>query len=55
MKKSDHFSWTPEAQDALDSLQKMLKSSLVLTAPTHEKLMLLYISGTTQVVCCCGG
>jgi hypothetical protein len=55
MKKSDHFSWTPEAQDALDSLQKMLKSSLVLTALTHEKLMLLYISATTQVVCCCGG
>jgi hypothetical protein len=47
MKKSDHFTWTPEAQEALDSLKKMLKSPLILTAPTPEELMLLYISATT--------
>jgi hypothetical protein len=50
MKKSDHFTWTPEAQEALDSLKNMLKSPPILTAPTPEESMLLYISATTQVV-----
>jgi hypothetical protein len=50
MKKSDHFTWTPEAQEALNSLKSMLKSPLILTAPTPEEPMLLYISATTQVV-----
>jgi hypothetical protein len=49
MKKSDHFTWTPEAQDALDSLKNMLKSP-ILTALTPEEPILLYISATTQVV-----
>jgi hypothetical protein len=50
MKKSDHFTWIPEAQKALDSLKNMLKSPLILTAPTTEEPMLMYISATTQVV-----
>jgi hypothetical protein len=50
MKKSDHFTWTPKAQEALDSLKNMLKSPPILTAPTPEEPMLLYISATTQVV-----
>jgi hypothetical protein len=40
----------PEAQEALDSLKNMLKSPPILTAPTPEEPMLLYISATTQVV-----
>jgi hypothetical protein len=48
--KSDHFSWTPEAQEALDSLKNILKSPPILTAPTLEESMLLYISTTTQMV-----
>jgi hypothetical protein len=50
MKKSDHFAWTPEAQEALDSLKNMLKSPLILTVPTTEEPMPLYISATTQVI-----
>jgi hypothetical protein len=50
MKKYDHFTWTPEAQEALDSLKNMLKSPPILTTPTTEEPMLLYISATTQVV-----
>jgi hypothetical protein len=50
MKKSDHFAWTPEAQEALDSLKNMLKSPSILTALTTEEPMLMYISATTQVV-----
>jgi hypothetical protein len=47
IRKSDHFMWTPEAQDALDSLKSILKSPSILTAPTTEEPMLLYISATT--------
>jgi hypothetical protein len=50
MKKSDHFTWTPEAQEAVNSLKNMLKSPLILRAPSLEEPMLLYISATTQVV-----
>jgi hypothetical protein len=50
MKKFDHFTWTPKAQEALDSLKNLLKSPPILTAPTTEEPMLLYISATTQVV-----
>jgi hypothetical protein len=50
MKKSNHFTWTPEAQEALNSLKNMLKSPPILTAPTPEEPMFLYISATTQVV-----
>jgi hypothetical protein len=50
MKKSDHFAWTPEAQEAFDSLKNMLKSPPILNTLTTEEPMLLYISMTTQVV-----
>jgi hypothetical protein len=50
MKKSDHFTWTTEAQEALDSLKNILESPPILTAPTMEDPMLLYISATTQVI-----
>jgi hypothetical protein len=50
MKKSNHFTWTPEAQKALDSLKNMLKSPPILTTSTPEQSMLPYISATTQVV-----
>jgi hypothetical protein len=50
MKRSDHFTWTPEAQEALDSLKNMLKSPPILTALIPKEPRLLYISATTQVV-----
>jgi hypothetical protein len=49
MKKSYHFTWTPEAQEALDSLKNMLNNPPILTAPTPEEPMLLYILAITQV------
>jgi hypothetical protein len=50
MKKFDQFTWTPELQEALDSLKNILKSRLILTTPTTEELVLPYISATTQVI-----
>jgi hypothetical protein len=50
MKKFDHFTWTLEVQEALNSHKNMLKSPPILTAPSPEEPMLLYISPTTQVI-----
>ena len=50
LKKSENFVWTPEAQEALDSLKTLLKSPPILTTPMEEEPMLLYIAATTQVV-----
>jgi hypothetical protein len=41
MKKSNYFTWTPEVQEAHDSLKNILKSPLILTALTIEEPMLL--------------
>jgi hypothetical protein len=50
MKKSDHFAWTPEAEETLDSLKNLLKSPRILMALASEEPILLYIATTTQVV-----
>jgi hypothetical protein len=50
MKKFDHFTWTSEAQEALDSLKNILKRPPILTALTTKEPMLVYISAMTQVV-----
>jgi len=50
LKKAEHFSWTPEAEEALDSLKKMLTSAPVLVPSQPVEPMLLYVTATTQVV-----
>jgi hypothetical protein len=50
LKKSKHFTWTVEAQEALESLKKLLEKPPVLTAPAPGEPMLLYVTATTQVV-----
>jgi hypothetical protein len=50
LKKSEHFTWTLEEQEALESLKKLLEKPPILTAPMPGLLMLLYIAATTQVV-----
>ena len=50
LKKADRFTWTDEAQQALESLKKSLRSPPILTAPTDNEPMLLYIAATAQVV-----
>jgi len=48
--KSERFSWTPEAEEALDNLKKMLTSTPVLVPPQPAEPLLLYVASTTQVV-----
>jgi hypothetical protein len=50
LKKSEHFSWTLEAEEALARLKAMLSNSLILVPPTPGEPLLLYVAATTQVV-----
>jgi len=50
LKKVERFSWTPEAEEALDNLKKMLTSAPVLFPPQPVEPLLLYVASTTQVV-----
>jgi hypothetical protein len=50
LKKHEHFSWTAEAQDALDKLKTMLAHAPILTPPQDSEPLYLYVAATTQVV-----
>jgi ribonuclease HI len=49
-KKHKCFSWTVEAQEALDKLKTTLAHALILTPPRNGKPLYLYVAATTQVV-----
>jgi hypothetical protein len=50
LKKSEHFSWTLEAEEALAKLKATLSNSPILVPPTPREPLLLYVAATTQVV-----
>jgi len=50
LKKVARFSWTPEAEEALDNLKKTLISAPVLVPPQPIEPLLLYVAAITQVV-----
>ena len=50
LKKAERFSWTLEAEEALDNLKKTLTSAPVLVPPQPTDPLLLYVALTTQVV-----
>jgi hypothetical protein len=50
LRKSERFTWTFEAQQALDKLKVLLMSPSFLTPPVKDKTLLLYVAATTQVV-----
>jgi hypothetical protein len=50
LKKSERFSWTLEAEEALTKLKAMLSNSLILVPPAIGEPLLLYVTATTQVV-----
>ena len=47
LKKAEHFSWTPEAEEALDNLKKMLTTAPILVPPQPAEPLLLYVTATT--------
>jgi len=50
LKKVERFSWTPEAEEALEKLKKTLTSAPVLVPPQPAEPLLLYVASTTQVI-----
>jgi hypothetical protein len=50
LRKSERFSWTPEAQEALDKLKVSLTSAPILTPPMDSEPHYLYVAATTQVI-----
>jgi hypothetical protein len=50
LRESDHFTWTTEAQEALDRIKAFLTPPPVLVAPELGETLLLYVAATTQVV-----
>jgi hypothetical protein len=50
LKKSEHFSWTLKAEEALTKLKAMLSNPLILIPPAIGEPLLLYVAVTTQVV-----
>ena len=50
LRKFERFSWTPEAQEALDRLKTSLTHAPILTPPTDGEPLYLYVAATTQVV-----
>jgi ribonuclease HI len=50
LKKHERFSWTVEAQEALDRLKATLAHAPILTSPQDGEHLYLYIAATTQVI-----
>jgi hypothetical protein len=49
LKKHERFSWTVEAQEALDKLKATLTHTPILTPPQDREPLYLYVAATTQV------
>jgi hypothetical protein len=50
LKKSEHFSWTLEAEEALTKLKAMLSNPPILVPLAMGEPLLLYVAAMTQVV-----
>ena len=50
LRKSERFSWTPKAEEALTKLKALLTNPPILVPPAKGKALLLYVAATTQVV-----
>jgi hypothetical protein len=50
LRKTEHFTWTPEAEEALGNLKALLASAPILVPPAAGEALLIYVAATTQVV-----
>ena len=50
LRKTECFTWTPEAQEALDRLKASLTHAPILTLSIGSEPPYLYVAATTQVV-----
>jgi hypothetical protein len=50
LRKTERFTWTPEAEEALGTLKALLTSVPILVPPAAGEALLIYVVATTQVV-----
>jgi hypothetical protein len=50
LRKVERFTWTPEAEEALENLKALLTNAPILVPPTAGEALLIYVAETTQVV-----
>jgi ribonuclease HI len=50
LRKTECFTWTPEAEEALGNLKALLTSTPILVPPAAGEALLIYVAATTQVV-----
>jgi len=50
LKKAERFTWTTEAEDAIDKLKRMLTTAPILVPPRPVESLFLYVAATTQVI-----
>src|SRR3954463_15715320 len=50
MKKSEKFTWTPQANEAFQKLKHMLSTAPILAAPIEKEPMMLYMAATNRVI-----
>jgi hypothetical protein len=50
LRKTERFIWTPEAEEALGNLKKLLSITPILVPPSKGEPLLLYVAATIQVV-----
>jgi hypothetical protein len=50
LRKTERFTWTPEAEEALRNLKALLTSVPILVPPATGEALLIYVAATTQVV-----
>jgi hypothetical protein len=50
LRKTESFTWTPEAEEALGNLKAILTNVPILVPPAAGEALLIYVAATTQVV-----
>jgi ribonuclease HI len=50
LRKVERFTWTPEAEEALENLKALLTNAPILVPPAAGETLLIYVVATTQVV-----
>jgi hypothetical protein len=50
LRKTERFTWTPKAKEALGNLKALLTSAPILVPPAVGEALLIYVAATTQVV-----
>jgi hypothetical protein len=50
LRKTERFTWTPEAEEALGNLKALLTNATILVPPAAGEALLIYVAATTQVV-----